>query len=115
MRPDNISRRDFLRSSAIGAGALSTGVGSTPNALGWADRDRPNFVYIMSDQQHYQALGCVDPFFDTPSQDQFATDAALFERGFLHDAAVFAQPVVDADRSVSQQDRRDGKYWGRRR
>ena len=82
MQPNTVSRRGFIRSSALGAGALSAGVGLAPEARGAADRKRPNFVYIMSDQQHWQALGCVDPFFDTPSQDQFADDAALFERAF---------------------------------
>ena len=95
MQPDNVSRRDFLRSSAIGAGALSAGVGLAPDGRGSADRKRPNFVYIMSDQQHWQALGCVDPFFDTPSQDEFAADAALFERAFCTTARFKYNRYID--------------------
>ncbi len=82
MPPTNISRRDFLHTSALAAGTLSATAGSTPHAHASADRQRPNVVYIMSDQQHYQALGCVDPFFDTPNQDEFAAGATLFERAF---------------------------------
>ena len=29
--------------------------------------ERPNVVFIFSDQQHYQAMGFVDSFYDTPT------------------------------------------------
>jgi len=43
---------------------------------------KPNILLIFSDQQHWQALGCMDPFFDTPHLDALAADSTLFERSF---------------------------------
>ncbi len=43
---------------------------------------RPNVLFVVSDQQHFEALGAVDPFFDTPNHDALATEGALFTRAF---------------------------------
>ncbi len=74
-----LTRRTFL-SGAVGSSAalISANSGSTHPP----DRERPNFVYIMTDQQHWQALGRVDSFFQTPHLDAFAEDAASFDRAF---------------------------------
>ena len=56
--------------SAFRAGLL--GAISPGNALAdVSTSSRPNIVYIFSDQQHGGALGCVDPFFETPNLDRF--------------------------------------------
>ncbi len=39
---------------------------------------RPNLVLLFADQQHFEALGHVDPFFDTPNLDALATQATCF-------------------------------------
>ncbi len=44
--------------------------------------DRPNILLILSDQQHWQAMGNMDPFFDTPSLDAFAKESTVFESTF---------------------------------
>ncbi|MGC9349284.1 MAG: sulfatase family protein [Anaerolineae bacterium] len=44
--------------------------------------DRPNILFIFSDQQHWQALGCQDPFYQTPNLDALAAEGLLFERAF---------------------------------
>ena len=75
------SRRNFLKTTAAGTGALLAGAGQLA-AKTVDDAKQPNIVYIFSDQQHWQAMGCQDPFFDTPHLDAFASDAALFERAF---------------------------------
>lgn len=56
-------------------------VDSTPNEDG-AMATRPNIIFIFSDQQHYQAVGCVDPYFRTPNWDRFASQAVRFEQTY---------------------------------
>ena len=63
-----------------------------------------NILYLCSDQQHWQAQGSVDPFFDTPHQDALSADSTVFENAFLHHAAVFAESFVDADWVLSAPD-----------
>ncbi|MFX0103623.1 MAG: sulfatase [Candidatus Hodarchaeota archaeon] len=43
---------------------------------------RPNILFIFSDQQHWQALGLQDPFFNTPAQDKVARESVVFENSF---------------------------------
>ena len=42
----------------------------------------PNVLVIFSDQQHWRAMGCADPFFDTPGLDALAQESVFFERAF---------------------------------
>lgn len=42
-------------------------------------RDQPNIVFIFSDQQHWQAIGCCDPYFQTPNWDALAAKGVRFE------------------------------------
>jgi arylsulfatase A-like enzyme len=49
----------------------------TPKATG-----KPNILLIFSDQQHWRAMGFMDPFFDTPNQDKLARESMVFERSF---------------------------------
>ena len=44
---------------------------------------RPNVVFIFSDQQHYQAMGFVDDFYDTPNIDALAEASVVFEHSFV--------------------------------
>ena len=43
---------------------------------------KPNILLIFSDQQHWHALGCVDPFFDTPNLDQFYKESIVFAHAY---------------------------------
>ncbi len=44
---------------------------------------RPNILWICSDQQRWDALGCLgNPFVETPNADRLAAGGALFERCF---------------------------------
>ena len=78
MHRDHMDRRDFLKA---GAGALTLAGCRTATAPG-ETAGRPNVLFVVSDQQHYQALGAVDPFFDTPHLDALAAESTLFTRAF---------------------------------
>ncbi|MHC4593959.1 MAG: sulfatase family protein [Planctomycetota bacterium] len=43
---------------------------------------KPNIMLIFSDQQHWQAMGFVDSFFDTPHIDALAKQSIVFENSF---------------------------------
>jgi len=83
MANENISRREFLERSVSACAALplaalaQTAGKKTPEPEG-----KPNILLIFSDQQHWQALGFMDPFFDTPNLDRLAEQSMVFERAF---------------------------------
>jgi len=75
------NRRDFIKKSgaAVGAVALSS---LTSRANAASNSGKKNILYLCSDQQHWQAMGSVDPFFDTPHQDALAAESTVFENAF---------------------------------
>lgn len=62
-------------------GAMAMSSLSSRAATG-GESDKKNILYLCSDQQHWQALGSVDPFFDTPHQDALAAESTVFENAF---------------------------------
>ncbi len=79
------SRRDFLALGALSFQVTSWGALLARGSSGrqeTREAERPNLLVLCSDQQHFQALGCVDPFFRTPALDAFAAGATVFERSF---------------------------------
>jgi arylsulfatase len=69
------SRRDFVRQAALASGALAA-CGERGSG------GRPNLLVLVSDQQHSQALGCVDPWFETRHLDALAAEGVRFEHAF---------------------------------
>ncbi len=45
-------------------------------------QDRPNILFITSDQQHFNTLGALNPEISTPNLDRLAADGMLFERAY---------------------------------
>ena len=43
---------------------------------------RPNVLFISTDQQHYSALGAVNPRIKTPSLDRLAAEGTRFDRAY---------------------------------
>lgn len=43
---------------------------------------RPNILLVFSDQQHFEAMGSVDPSFTTPTLDALAAESVLFTHAF---------------------------------
>jgi len=83
MANERISRRKFLGRSISASAALSLTVSA--QAIGRQDPEstgEPNILLIFSDQQHWQAMGFMDPFFDTPNLDMLARESMVFERSF---------------------------------
>ncbi len=49
-----------------------------------ADSRRPNFVFILTDDQRHDTLSCTGhPFLHTPNIDRLAREGALFENAFV--------------------------------
>ncbi len=44
--------------------------------------ERPNFLLITSDQQHWNTLGCLNPALRTPNLNRLARDGTLFTRAY---------------------------------
>ncbi len=78
-----ISRRRFLQGSLATSATIAAQSGQQGFANGTANaKARPNILLIFSDQQHWQALGCMDSFFDTPQLDALANESTVFENSF---------------------------------
>ena len=77
----NYNRRDFLKAVGLGAASLAaTGpaVGSEQAAR------RPNIIFILTDDQRYDAMGCVGhPWLKTPNMDRLAKEGVMFENAFV--------------------------------
>jgi hypothetical protein len=58
--------------------------------------EKPNILFIFSDQQHWQALGFEDPSFQTPNLDQRASErfeTPVCRRAILFEAEMHLCPV----------------------
>jgi len=79
-----ISRRNFLKTGALGGAALATGClarGQAPPPAG--AQSRPNFLFIMTDQQGLDtmsAVGCPD--IDTPNMDRLVRSGVTFMQSY---------------------------------
>ena len=80
-----ISRRQFIRSSActIGAGYLLT-TKCAKNQKQSEMSDRPNIIFLLTDDQRWKALGCAgNPIIKTPNMDFLAQNGVRFEKAFV--------------------------------
>ena len=82
-RGRRVSRREVLKISAAGIGALAL----APNAaFGVAEREseRPtNVLFINTDQQRFDALSCAGSrFADTPNLDRLASEGVRFSHAY---------------------------------
>jgi arylsulfatase A-like enzyme len=83
MNNHSISRRKFLHGSLAAGAASATGSIQQAFAQGTPGANtKPNILLIFSDQQHGQALGHFDSFFDTPNLDALAGQGIVFENSF---------------------------------
>jgi len=75
-----MKRRDFLKTTAVGAGAAMV-----PELLKAADtgQDRPNIILIYTDQQHANMMSCAgNKYVNTPAMDYLAENGMRFTRAY---------------------------------
>ena len=49
-----------------------------------ADAPRPNVVFVITDDQRWDAMGCAGhPFVKTPNMDRLAREGAMFTNAFV--------------------------------
>ena len=75
-----ITRREFISRGAAAAGLLAAGI-----SVGEADDKRPNFLFILTDDQRYDAMGFMGrpAFLKTPNMDRIAREGAHFRNAFV--------------------------------
>jgi arylsulfatase A-like enzyme len=78
---DGWDRRRFLRTAVGGLAAIPA---AWPPASGDRPDGRPNILFVLTDDQRWDALGCAgNPVIQTPVVDRLACDGARFERAFV--------------------------------
>jgi arylsulfatase A-like enzyme len=76
-----LTRRDFLGISAASLGALAFGRACR---AGTQPESRPNFLFVLTDDQRFDALGCAgNPIIRTPNVDRLAGEGIRFDRSFV--------------------------------
>ncbi len=71
------TRRTFLQTSAA-----ATGLACSPSLFA-AEAKRPNLVFILTDDQRFDMLGCMgNPIIQTPMLDKLASEGSLFTNNF---------------------------------
>ena len=75
-----MKRREFLKAAAVGAAAMGL---SCRRPLVPTGRRRPNVVFILTDDQRWDTMGCAGhPFLKTPHLDRLAAEGARFANCF---------------------------------
>jgi len=87
-----ITRRQFMRTAVLSGLAVPMGCKALPGRR--AERRKPNVIYIMTDQQRKDTLGCyANPKALTPALDKLAAEGTLFTSCYT------TQPVCSPCRS----------------
>lgn len=81
MTKQGTSRRAFLKSAAIGLGAMACGR-TVGRAAGRSKR--PNIVFLLTDDQRWDTMGCAgNPIIQTPHIDAMAAEGVRFTNAFV--------------------------------
>jgi N-acetylglucosamine-6-sulfatase len=81
MSGHSYARRRFLKAAGFGAAVLTM-----PKSMfaGAQAARRPNIVFILTDDQRYDAMSCAGhPWLKTPNMDRLAKEGVLFNNAFV--------------------------------
>ena len=79
MSEEKIDRRDFMKAVSMGAAAAAA-KSYKPEEANAGTEKLPNILFIMTDQQRFDSLGCYGcKIVPTPNFDRLAKEGALFE------------------------------------
>ena len=80
---NQLTRREFLNRGAATAGLLAAGLSLSEAGLG--DEKRPNILFILTDDQRYDAMGFMGrpSFLKTPNLDRLAREGAHVRNAFV--------------------------------
>jgi len=77
-----LTRREFIKVGVHGLGGMAAGMRLRSLKQLRTEAQRPNILFVFSDQQHWRAAGFQDGFFETPNLDRFAERATVFDQSF---------------------------------
>lgn len=77
---NNLTRREFIKN--MGVAAVTAGL--SMRGIGLAAEERPNILFILTDDQRWDSMSCMGhPFVKTPNMDRIAREGALFTNAFV--------------------------------
>src|SRR5690349_22230093 len=86
------TRRDVLKTAALGSLAIAAGV---DDVLGQARPAPPNIVYMMADDLGYADVSCYGrPDLSTPNIDRLAAEGLRFMQAYANSAVCTASRVA---------------------
>jgi len=85
MGKHDYTRRSFLKIAGIATASISCNPSKSMGSSGsLAPESRPNIIFILTDDQRYDAMGCAGhPFLKTPNMDRLAAEGVLFKNAFV--------------------------------
>ena len=81
-----LSRREFLINAEMGAAGACFAISRM--SMQAASNRRPNIIFILTDDQRYDAIGCLGnpPWLQTPNMDKLVKGGLLFKNTFCTDS-----------------------------
>jgi hypothetical protein len=82
----NVNRREFrtLVASGAVAAAMPAGVDEHGSARREKAPERPNILFLLTDNQGWDMMGCADnPIIHTPNMDKLANSGVRFTNAFV--------------------------------
>lgn len=90
----NLTRRQFLQAAGAAAAGLALGGSIASAAEETANTQRPNILWICTDQQRYDTIACLgNKYIRTPNIDRLASQGTAFTHAFCQN------PVCTPSRS----------------